>query len=87
MSWTKLLALLFVSCGLARAQELFQEEDDFAKSDVDRIYVKALNHLARTQLQDGTWPDKPYGAEPAVVALSVISMLAPGDEPQFWIIQ
>jgi prenyltransferase beta subunit len=75
----------FVSFGAAPAQELFQDENDFANADVDRIYVKGLNFLAKTQLADGTWPDKPYGAEPAVVALSIISMLAHGDEPNFGI--
>ena len=60
----------------ARAQELFQDENDFANADVDRIYVKGLNFLAKTQLADGTWPDKPYGGEPAVVALSIIAIRA-----------
>lgn len=69
----------------ASAQELFQEENDFANTDVDRIYVKGLNYLSKSQLPDGTWPDKPYGGEPAVVALSIISMLAHGDEPNFGI--
>ena len=76
---------LLLACSHVLAQELFQEENDFANSDVDRIYVKGLNFLAKSQMADGTWPDKPYGAEPAVVALSVISMLAHGDEPNFGI--
>jgi squalene cyclase len=66
-----------------KGQELFQEENDLAATDVDRIYVKGINYLLRTQTADGTWPDKPYGAEPAVVALSIISMMAHGDEPNF----
>lgn len=78
------LAIFVASTGIS-AQELFQEEDDLANSDVDRIYVKGLNFLSRTQTADGSWPDKPYGAEPAVVALSIISMLAHGDEPNFGI--
>jgi len=78
------IALLFVGRA-AFAQELFQEENDLAASDVDRIYVKGLQFLARTQGADGAWPDKPYGAEPAVIALSVIAMLAHGDEPNFGI--
>jgi hypothetical protein len=53
----------------SRGQELFQDENDFANSDVDRIYVKGLNFLAKTQTADGSWPDKPYGGEPAVVGV------------------
>lgn len=76
------IALAGCVCSL-HAQELFQEENDMAAGDVDRLYVKGLNFLARTQTADGSWPDKPYGAEPAVVGLSVIAMLAHGDEPNF----
>jgi hypothetical protein len=76
--------ILFVTVS-APAQELFQEENDFANADVDRIYVKGLNFLAKSQMPDGTWADKPYGAEPAVVALSTLAMLAHGDEPNFGI--
>ena len=83
MSWVKFLLVAFAVAGISRGQELFQDEDDFKNTDVDRIYVKALQHLARTQLPDGSWTDKPYGAEPAVVALSVIAMLAHGDEPNY----
>jgi hypothetical protein len=78
-------AILLWALPHARAQELFQEENDFANSDVDRIYVKGLQYLARTQTPDGTWGDKPYGGEPAVVALSVVAMLAHGDEPNYGI--
>lgn len=82
----KLFQLL--ACGLvglvswpAQSQELFSESVDIAATEVDRIYVKALSFLNRTQQEDGTWPDRPYGAEPAVIGLAVVSMLAHGDDP------
>ncbi len=65
----------------AQAQELFSESVDLAATEVDRIYVKALTYLNRNQLEDGTWPDRPYGGEPGVVGLAVVSMLAHGDDP------
>jgi squalene cyclase len=77
--------ILLVAAISSGGQELFQDENDFANTDVDRIYVKGLNFLAKSQLPDGTWPDKPYGGEPAVVGLAVIAMLAHGDEPNFGI--
>jgi hypothetical protein len=83
VSWSKFFAITLLCSGIVRGQELFQDEDDFANSDVDRLYVKGLQHLLRTQTPDGSWADKPYGAEPAVVALSVIAMLAHGDEPNY----
>jgi squalene cyclase len=66
-------------CGLG--QELFGERSDVATLEVDRIYVKGLQFLARTQIPDGSWTDTSYGKEPAVVALAVVSMLAHGDDP------
>jgi squalene cyclase len=78
-----LLALLLLFARPARAQELFVEKSDIAPTEVDRIYVKGLQYLARSQNADGNWPDRSYGSEPAVVALSVVSMLAHGDDPNF----
>ncbi|HUS37134.1 MAG TPA: prenyltransferase/squalene oxidase repeat-containing protein [Verrucomicrobiae bacterium] len=80
-----ILIVSLLALSTARAQELFQDENDFANADVDRIYVKGLTYLARSQLADGSWSDKPYGSEPAVVALSIVAMLAHGDEPNFGI--
>jgi hypothetical protein len=63
----------------APAQELFTDES--APAEVDRMYVRGLQFLLRTQTAEGTWPDTPYGSEPAVVGLAVIAMLARGDDP------
>ena len=83
--------LLSISIGLSlmlgafviRAQELFQESPDIAPVEVDRIYVRGLQYLVKSQNPDGTWNDSSYGKEPAVVGLSVVSMLAHGDDPNY----
>jgi squalene cyclase len=80
-----LLGVCLLFLGLAdwgaSAQELFTDKSDAAPVEVDRIYVKGLQYLVRTQGADGSWTDTSYGKEPAVVGLSVISMLAHGDDP------
>jgi hypothetical protein len=80
--------LIVVVCFLATsdlfAQELFTDRsDDVSPAEVDRIYVKGLQYLIRNQNADGNWPDKSYGSETAVVGLSVVSMLAHGEDPNF----
>ena len=62
-------------------QQLFLDRSDIASTEVDRIYVKGLQFLGRTQTPEGKWPDPAYGGEPAVVGLAVVSMLAHGDDP------
>jgi hypothetical protein len=71
----------FALIASSSAQELFQGAGDVNPSEVDRIYVKGLQYLAKSQLPEGRWNEMPYGAEPAVVGLAVISMLAHGDDP------
>ena len=73
--------LLVLIARPAIGQELFIDKSDVAPAEVDRIYVKGLQYLGRTQAADGRWPDGPYGGEPAVVGLAVIGMLAHGDDP------
>jgi squalene cyclase len=75
--------LLFLAAlpGLLHGQELFTEQPDVAPGEVDRVYVRGLEYLARTQTAEGSWPDSTYGKEPAVVGLAVVSMLAHGDDP------
>ncbi|HVK59878.1 MAG TPA: prenyltransferase/squalene oxidase repeat-containing protein [Candidatus Kapabacteria bacterium] len=76
--------LIFVAATLVlniRAQELFQGAGDVNPNEVDRVYVRGLQFLAKSQLAEGRWNEMPYGAEPAVVGLSVIAMLAHGDDP------
>ena len=65
----------------AAAQELYSDSSDVNANEVDRMYVKGLQYLVRTQTPEGKWNDQPYGAEPAVVGFAVIAMLAHGDDP------
>ncbi len=77
-------AIVAVGClsgRLAEAQELFTESVDLAAGEVDRIYVKGLAYLNRSQRENGTWPGSHYGEAPGVVGLAVVSMLAHGDDP------
>jgi hypothetical protein len=64
------------------SQELFTETTDLASTQVDRLYVRGLQFLARTQTPEGFWPDPPYGREPAVVGLALTAILARGDDPR-----
>lgn len=73
-------ALVHLAVSL-RAQELFTEQTDITAAEVERIYTKGLQFLARTQSEQGVWPDRPYGQETAVVGLAVLAMLAHGDDP------
>ncbi|MEO7297136.1 MAG: prenyltransferase/squalene oxidase repeat-containing protein [Verrucomicrobiota bacterium] len=65
------------------AQELFIEKSDSAPKEVERIYVKGLQFLARSQSAEGNWKDLPYGGEAGVTGFSVLSFLAHGDDPNF----
>jgi hypothetical protein len=73
-----MLALTFTTT--ARAQEIFEEQEDSIPPAVERMYRKGLDYLAKTQTPGGNWPDV-YGSQPGVVGLSIVAMLAHGDDP------
>lgn len=79
--------MLAVACFLVAiptlGQELFTDKSDIGPTEVDRIYVKGLQYLVRGQSAEGQWSDLPYGGEPAVVGLAVVSLLAHGDDPNY----
>jgi hypothetical protein len=78
------LALSFLSpASRSFGQELFIGKSEVSPSEVDKIYVRGLNYLVKSQTAEGNWSDGPYGGEPAVVGLSIVSMLAHGDDPNF----
>ena len=83
MNWARVAGLVVALGGglAAPGQELFMEKSDTTAAEVERVYVKGLQALVRTQAADGSWSDRPYGEEPAVVALATLSMLAHGDDP------
>ena len=79
-----LTGLVFIFCyaqPVARGQELFIEKSEGLASEVERIYIKGLQYLLRNATPEGRWPESPYGGEPAVVGLALVSMLAHGDDP------
>ncbi len=63
------------------AQKLFVEKPDSAAAEVDKMYVRGLQFLARSQTAQGNWTDGTYGGEPAVVSLATLAFLAHGDDP------
>ena len=64
------------------AQMLFSQDEDVIPPNLDRMYVKGMQYLARNQSEAGTW-DGPFGGEPAVVGLSMLSILAHGEDPNY----
>src|SRR3954471_2807429 len=77
----RILVLLLAPIISCSAQELFQESGDVSPAQVDKIYLKGLSYLVKGQNSEGRWNEMPYGAEPAVVSLSIVAMLAHGDDP------
>jgi squalene cyclase len=74
------LLVLEAGVGCVWGQELYNSSGAFP-AEVDRIYTRGLQFLVKTQNAAGCWNDRPYGGEPAVVGLVVVSMLAHGDDP------
>lgn len=75
------IALFLLAPVSSRAQELFQDSGSVSPAQVDRLYLKGLAYLVKNQNAEGRWTEMPYGAEPAVVGLSVLAMLAHGEDP------
>jgi prenyltransferase beta subunit len=75
-------AFAFFQAQNAQSQTLFSQNEDVIPPELDRVYVKGLKFLAKSQKPDGSWPHQ-YGTEPAVVALSVLSILAHGEDPNY----
>jgi hypothetical protein len=62
------------------AQNLPRRQDDSIPAQVDMIYQRGLDYLAKTQDARGAWPDS-TGKEPGVVGLCVAAFLAHGQDP------
>lgn len=76
-----IVCFLSIVAASSYAQQLYQSSS--LPIEVERIYVKGMDYLAKTQLPAGNWPDSTHGSDPAVVGLAVVSMLAHGDDPNF----
>lgn len=77
-----LLAALAGNPPRLAAQMLFSQDEDVISPDLDRMYVKGMQYLAEKQNSSGSW-DAPFGNEPAVVGLCMLSILAHGEDPNY----
>ena len=66
----------------ARAQALFSQDENIIPADLDHMYVKGMQFLAQKQNDNGCW-DAPFGNEPAVVGLCMLSLMAHGEDPNY----
>ena len=76
--------LLLCAClvpGLGRAQQTYTASAEILAQQVDRIYTRGMDYLARTQQTSGDWPDESFQNSAAITGLAVISLLAHGDDP------
>jgi hypothetical protein len=77
-----ILALACLAATGARAQQVFTGSAEIVPEQVDRMYAKGMDYLARTQTTAGTWADAASGPS-AISALALVSLLAHGDDPNF----
>ncbi|MEM9080333.1 MAG: prenyltransferase/squalene oxidase repeat-containing protein [Verrucomicrobiota bacterium] len=66
----------------AHAQSFPRREMDPIPPKVDAMYTQGLRFLAKSQSEDGSWPDR-NGGEPGVVGLCTLAFLAHGEDPNF----
>jgi prenyltransferase beta subunit len=71
--------LLALSVTSVLSQELFEGTSEQVAPEIERMYVKGLQFLVRTQTPQGAWAEA-QGSQPAVVALAVLSLLAHGED-------
>jgi hypothetical protein len=77
-----LFALLAANPPRLAAQELYSQDEDVIPPEIDHMYVKGIEYLAQKQNAEGSW-DAPFGNEPAVVGLCMLSILAHGEDPNY----
>lgn len=58
-----------------------QRTSKIIPNDVELIYTKGLKYLTTTQNAKGSWGTGGYGDAPGCVGLSLLAMLAHGDDP------
>jgi len=74
------ITMLLGSFAAARAQGILDRKDDRIPAQVDIIYSRGLNYLAKSQNAEGSWSDG-SGDEPGVVGLCIAAFLAHGSDP------
>ena len=71
---------LFLGNSAAFSQDLPGRKDDVIPQQVELIYERGLQYLAKSQNAKGHWDDG-VGGEPGVVGLCVAAFLAHGEDP------
>jgi hypothetical protein len=74
------LPVLCACAGLASAQDFPGRKEDVIPAQVELVYEKGMQFLARSQNENGSWSDS-TGGEPGVVGLCVAAFLAHGEDP------
>lgn len=72
-------SLVMISIKLT-AQDLPLRQDDAIPAQVELIYQRGLQYLAKNQNSKGSWNDG-VGSEPGVVGLCIAAFLAHGEDP------
>jgi len=80
MKLMKIGLLSMILLASAQAQELPRRQEEAIPSQVDMIYERGLQYLAKSQNSKGAWDDN-TGGEPGVVGLCVVAFLARGEDP------
>ena len=78
-----LMIALLMACGLStivNSQDLPMRQDEAIPAQVELIYERGLQYLAKSQDEKGSWNDM-VGTEPGVVGLCVAAFLAHGEDP------
>lgn len=73
-------SLLLSTTPGVNAQGPIERRDDPIPAQVEMIYQKGLDYLAKSQNQQGCWDDN-TGTQPGVVGLCVTAFLAHGEDP------
>jgi hypothetical protein len=71
---------LRLSGGAAQAQDIPGRKEDVIPPQVELIYERGMQYLAKTQNAKGAWDDT-SGFEPGVVGLCVAAYLGHGEDP------
>ncbi len=66
----------------AAAQSPFTVHDDPVPRNLERMYKRGLDWLAKNQQSNGAFSDS-YGSQPGVVGLAILAFLAHGEDPNY----
>ncbi len=84
MKLNLIITISLISCGAVssplNAQDALGRPDEVIPAQVELIYERGMEFLARTQNEKGHWNDS-VGSEPGVVGLCVAAFLAHGQDP------